>query len=105
MLVCFFFFFVPSARRVSIHSGPRTKTRSCVLGFADVVGRHVASATFRLPQPPLAVAVHVLELQNPQPLVGCDAQFIGAAGVEGVEGVVNLGGEKKTNKPIRHVSC
>lgn len=85
-------------------SSTRRKTRSCVLGFADVVGGHVASAAFCLPQPPLAVAVHVLELQNPQPLVGCDAQFVGAAGAEGVEGVVNLGGGKKANKP-RHVSC
>lgn len=66
------------------------KPRSCVFGFADVVGGHVAPPACRLAQPPFAVAVHVLELQYPQPLVGRDAQFIGTAGVEGVESVEKL---------------
>lgn len=69
---------------------------SCVLGLADVVGRHVAPAAFCLAQPPLAVAVHVLELQDPQLLVGGDAQLVGTAGVEGVESVVNLEGGART---------
>lgn len=70
--------------------GGSSPPSSCVLGLADVVGRHVAPAAFRLAQPPLAVAVHVVELQDPQLLVGGDAQLVGTAGVEGVEGVVNL---------------
>lgn len=63
---------------------------SCVLGLADVVGGHVALAASGLAQPPLAVAVLVLELQDAQPLVGRDAQLVGTAGVEGVQGVVDL---------------
>lgn len=103
-----FFFFVPSARRFSTGESPAASlgvdeeeeggwrsvaSVSCVLGLADVVGRHVAPAALCLAQPPLAVAVHVLELQDPQLLVGGDAQLVGTAGVEGVKGVVNLAGE------------
>ena len=63
---------------------------SCVLGLADVVGGHVAALALRLAQPPLAVAVHVLELQDAHALVGRDAELVGAARAEGVEGVVDL---------------
>lgn len=64
---------------------------SGVLGLADVVGGHVATVTPGFAEPPLVIARHVVELQNADALVGRDAQLVGTAGTEGVEGVVDLG--------------
>lgn len=72
------------------------RSRSCVLGLADVVGRHVSSSSsVGFPQPPFAVSVQVLELQDAQPLVSGDAHLVSAAGVEGVQRVVNLKNKNK----------
>lgn len=68
---------------------------SCVLWFADVIGRHVSLLASRLPEPPFRVAVQVLKRQNPQTLIGWYAQLIGAASGEGVKGVINLEEHKK----------
>jgi len=73
---------------------PRTAPSS-VFRLADVVGWYVTAATAHLPQPPFAVAVHVLELQDADALVGRDGQLVGAARAEGIEGVVDL--EERTH--------
>lgn len=63
---------------------------SGVLRLANIVGGDVASPAPRLTEPPLAVAVHVLELQDADTLIGRDAQLVSTAGSEWVDGIVNL---------------
>lgn len=79
----------------SLKFHPPCNVCSCVLRFTDVAGRHVSPpAPVCLPQPPLAVAVQVLELEDPQPLVGGDAHLVGTTSLERVQGIINLWGQK-----------
>lgn len=68
---------------------------SCVLRFANVVGWDVTPPSSCLPQPPLLVAIHVLELKDSDPLIGWNAELICTPRTEGVKSVIYLGGENK----------